>query len=111
MTKSYLDHDVGCVPRTEYYCGLPALCRVHERYPDIVEDELGDATDDLWFYTETRGRINFTDIIASPILRKPSGNHHNGLQRPGFNTSVAPGQPTRASYDLFLNWILNGAPQ
>ena len=72
---------------------------------------VGDATDDLWFYTETRGRINFTDIIASPILRKPSGNHHNGLQRPGFNTSVAPGQPPRASYDLFLNWILNGAPQ
>ena len=72
---------------------------------------VGDATDDLWFYTETRGRINFTDIIASPILRKSAGNHHNGLQRPGFNTSVAPGQPARASYDLILNWILNGAPQ
>ena len=53
---------------------------------------VGDATDDLWFYTETRGRINFTDIVASPLLRKPSGNHHNGLQRPGFNTSVAPGR-------------------
>ena len=72
---------------------------------------VGDATDDLWFYTETRGRINFTDIVASPLLRKPAGKHHNGLQRPGFNTSVEPGQPTRASYDLFLNWILNGAPQ
>ena len=72
---------------------------------------VGDATDDLWLYTETRGRINFTDIIASPLLRKPSGNQHNGLQRPGFNTSVEPGQPTRASYDLFQNWILNGAPQ
>ena len=72
---------------------------------------VGDATDDLWFYTETRGRINFTDIVASPLLRKPAGHHHNGLQRPGFNTSVAPGQPTRAGYDLFQNWILNGAPQ
>ena len=72
---------------------------------------VGDATDDLWFYTEVRGRINFTDLVASPILRKPSGNHHNGLLRPGFNTSVAPGQPSRTSYDLFLNWILNGAPQ
>lgn len=72
---------------------------------------VGDATDDLWFYTEVRGRINFTDLVASAILRKPSGNHHNGLQRPGFNTSVAPGQPSRASYDLFQNWILNGAPQ
>ena len=72
---------------------------------------VGDATDDLWFYTEVRGRINFTDLIASPILRKPSGNHHNGLLRPGFDTSAAPGQPARANYDLFLNWILNGAPQ
>ena len=72
---------------------------------------VGDATDDLWFYTEIRSRINFTDIVASPLLRKPSGNHHNGLRRPGFDTSVAPGQPARASYDLFLNWILNGAPQ
>ena len=71
----------------------------------------GDATDDLWFYTEIRSRINFTDIVASPLLRKPSGNHHNGLQRPGFDTSVAPGQPARSSYDLFLNWILNSAPQ
>ena len=74
-------------------------------------DGLIDATDDLWLYTETRGRINFTDLVASPLLRKPSGNHHNGLQRPGFNTAVEPGQPARASYDLFVNWILNGAPQ
>jgi hypothetical protein len=72
---------------------------------------VGDSTDDLWFYTEVRSRINFTDLAASPILRKPSGNHHNGLERPGFNTSVVPGDPARASYDLFLNWILNGAPQ
>ncbi|MEQ1516351.1 MAG: hypothetical protein ABL931_07680 [Usitatibacteraceae bacterium] len=72
---------------------------------------IGDATDDLWLYTEVRSRINFTDIIASPLLRKPSGNHHNGLLRPGFNTSVAPGQPGREGYDLFANWILNGAPQ
>lgn len=71
----------------------------------------GDATDDLWFYTEVRSRINFTDVIASPILRKPAGNHHNGQLRPGFSTAVAPGQPGRESYDLFVNWILAGAPQ
>jgi mono/diheme cytochrome c family protein len=71
---------------------------------------VGDATDDLWFYTEVRGRVNFTDIVASPLLRKPSNNHHNGGAQPGFDTSVAPGQPTRANYDLFVNWILNGAP-
>ena len=81
-------------------------------------DTLIDATDDLWFYTELRGRINFTEIVASPLLRKPSGNHHSGGQRDGFDTSLAPGQLVggqngagRGSYDLFLNWILNGAPQ
>jgi mono/diheme cytochrome c family protein len=74
-------------------------------------DAVIDATDDLWFYTEVRGRINFTDIVASPLLRKPSGNHHGGGLRPGFDTSATPGQAARANYDLFLNWILNGAPQ
>jgi hypothetical protein len=71
----------------------------------------GDATDDLWFYTELRGRINFSDIIASPLLRKPSGKHHGGGLRPGFDASAIPGQAARVNYDLFLNWILNGAPQ
>ncbi len=83
-------------------------------YTDV--DRNGDgvinATDDAWFYAEVRSRINFTDVSASPLLRKPSGNHHNGQLRPGFNESnTAPGQSARASYDTFLNWILNGAPQ
>jgi hypothetical protein len=29
----------------------------------------------------------------------------------GFDASAAPGDPARAKYDLFLNWILAGAPQ
>ncbi len=70
-----------------------------------------DATDDLWFYAEVRSRINFTDIVSSPLLRKPSNNHHSGLLRPGFDATAAPGNSARASYDLFLNWILSGAPQ
>ncbi len=72
---------------------------------------IGDGTDDAWLYAEVRSRINFTDVVASPLLRKPSGNHHNGALRPGFSTSVAPGQASRASYDLIVNWIANGAPQ
>ena len=74
-------------------------------------DGVTNATDDTWFYTEIRGRINFTDFVASPLLRKPSGNHHNGGLRTGFDTSLAPGQTGRDSYDMFVNWILNGAPQ
>ncbi len=73
-------------------------------------DGVTDTIDDEWFYTELRGRINFTDIASSALLCKPSGHHHGGGFRAGFNSAAAPGQPERANYDLFLNWILNGAP-
>jgi mono/diheme cytochrome c family protein len=72
---------------------------------------VGDATDDAWFYAEVRSRINFTDIEGSALLRKPSGNHHGGNLIPGFDTSKPPGDPARVRYDLFVNWISNGAPQ
>jgi mono/diheme cytochrome c family protein len=68
-------------------------------------------TDDAWFYAEVRSRINFEEIIASPLLDKPSGHHHFGGLGPGFDATLAPGQPGRAKYDLFLNWALSGAPQ
>lgn len=71
----------------------------------------GDAADDAWFYTEVRSRVNFADVAASPLLRKPSGNHHSGGLQPGFDTSAVPGAAARARYDLVLNWILSGAPQ
>ena len=69
------------------------------------------ATNDNWFYAELRGRINFTDWVASPLLRKPSGNHHNGLLRAGFDTSQPIGDAARADYDKFVSWIVNGAPE
>jgi mono/diheme cytochrome c family protein len=69
-----------------------------------------DATDELWLYNDVRGRVNFTELAASPLLRKPSGNHHGGQRQLGFDTSLAPGEAGRANYDLFVNWILNGAP-
>jgi mono/diheme cytochrome c family protein len=75
------------------------------------DGSVGDATDDHWFYEEVRGRVNFNEVAASPLLRKPSGNHHGGNVVAGFNTTAAPGDPARARYDLFLNWILNGAPE
>ena len=69
------------------------------------------ATNDHWFYTEVRGRVNLTDWIASPLLRKASGNHHNGGLRAGFDTSLPPGAAGRADYDKFVSWIVNGAPE
>ena len=71
-------------------------------------------TGDQELLAALRGRINFTDIVASPLLRKPSGHHHGGGTQAlaGFDASnKSPGEGARASYDLFLNWILNGAPR
>jgi hypothetical protein len=78
---------------------------------DRNKDGLTDATDLLWFYTEVRGRANLSDPSASTLSRKPSGNHHAGGLVAGFDTSLPVGNAGRASYDLFANWILNGAPQ
>lgn len=89
--------------------GPPILFTDIDRNGDGIS---GDVTDDLWFYTEVRGRINFTDIAASPLLRKPSGQHHAGGGGTGTfaATTLAPGAAGRANYDVFLNWILDGAP-
>jgi mono/diheme cytochrome c family protein len=82
-------------------------------------DGVVNSVDDDWFYAELRGRVNFTDIVASPILRKPSNKHHNGGLQPGFNIDTNP-QPVaqfdaslagRGNYDKLLNWIANGAPK
>jgi hypothetical protein len=77
-----------------------------------------NGTDDIWFYNEVLGRINFSDITASPLLRHPAGYHHYGGMLPGFGDAASgihadllpPGDPRRSYYDMFLNWILNGAP-
>jgi hypothetical protein len=71
----------------------------------------GSATDDAWYYAEVRSRINFAEIAASDLLRKPAGLHHRGGRGDTFDTTLAPGQPGRVKYDVFLNWALNGAPQ
>ncbi|HEY3488463.1 MAG TPA: hypothetical protein VGL10_10390 [Gammaproteobacteria bacterium] len=57
-------------------------------------------------YLELLQRINFKEPIESPLLRKPSGNHHFGGLIDGFDLDG-----NRYNYDLFLNWILQGAPR
>lgn len=69
------------------------------------------ATNRAWLYKEVRGRINFDDIVASAILRKPSGNHHNGGLRTGFDSSQTVGNAGRQDYDKLVAWILRGAPE
>lgn len=106
--KAVLEGAAGCIGCHTPPSGGPPIF-----YTNIDRNGSGgiaDTTDDLWFYTELRGRINFTDVASSALLRKPSGHHHGGGLQPGFDSTTAPGQPGRANYDLFLNWILNGAP-
>ena len=62
------------------------------------------AGEDRNLYEDVVSRVDFRDPENSRILSKPMGQHHNGLQRPGFD----PGGD-RANYDLFLDWILEGA--
>ncbi len=76
--------------------------------------------DDYWFYLALRGRANFTDVVASPLLRKPTGHHHCGGTPLDFNSTAACTAPCsgfatlgdwyRAQYNTIVNWIANGAP-
>jgi mono/diheme cytochrome c family protein len=57
-------------------------------------------------YATVRSLINFDDPENSRLLLKPSGHHHAGGTLVGFDLDG-----NRANYDLFLNWILEGAPE
>jgi hypothetical protein len=97
---------------------------LHNGVADVAADSSGlnasgvIAVDDYWFWTELRGRINFDDIPGSALLRHPSGHLHFGGTLPGFGIPASgipadelpPGDHNRSYYDVFLNWILNGAP-
>jgi hypothetical protein len=80
-------------------------------YTSFDRDGSGGApntTDDDWFLKAVSGRVNLTEIGASPLLRKPTGNHHNGLKVidvADTSTSAAGGL---RNYSIFYNWILAG---
>lgn len=67
-----------------------------------------DAQNRHQFYLDIRARINFADPEDSLILRKPSGYHHGGGQVDGFGATTTDGM---RYYNMFLEWILNGAPE
>ncbi len=65
-------------------------------------------------YKEIISRVNFLEPLESLLLRKPSGNHHFGNCRSGFDLSDTPSDclgadNDRSNYDTFLTWILQGA--
>lgn len=62
------------------------------------------ATDDEWLLKELRGRVNLTEIGASPLLRRPTGKNHgkaNDLTKPDSGLM---------RYSMLYHWILNGTP-
>jgi len=63
----------------------------------------------LGFYEQARTRVNLEDIEDSLLLKKPSGKHHFGGRRVRFDSSLPIGSNDRAGYDLFVNWISEGA--
>jgi len=78
-------------------------------------DRVGDGTPTSaanvhQFYLDMRARLNFTDVEASFLLRRPSGHHHPGGLINGFDVDSQIGG-NRTHYDTVLNWIQNGAPE
>ncbi|MBI3530045.1 MAG: hypothetical protein HY067_19025 [Betaproteobacteria bacterium] len=64
----------------------------------------GNSIDDDWFYSEIMGRVNLTEFGESPLLRKPTGKHHNGGTL--FDLATAGGL---SNFSIIYNWILYGA--
>jgi len=78
-------------------------------YTDFDRDDSGGAagaTDEAWFLKALSGRVNLTEIGASPLLRKPTGNHHNA----GTLIDVADASSGGGlrQYSILYNWILAG---
>jgi len=67
-----------------------------------------DATDDAWFLKALQGRVNLTEIGASALLRKPTGNHHAGLKV--IDVADTSSNGGLHSYSILYNWILAGMP-
>ncbi|MCZ6882414.1 MAG: hypothetical protein O7F15_05335, partial [Gammaproteobacteria bacterium] len=66
-------------------------------------------TPSLGFYEQVLTRVNLETIEDSLILKKPSDTHHYGGLRTGFNTGQPLGTNARVDYDMFTNWIAEGA--
>ncbi len=80
-------------------------------YTNFDRDGSGGApnpTDDDWFLKAMAGRVNLTEIGASPLLRKPTGNHHNGLKVIDTTDTSTNSNGGLRNYSILYNWILAG---
>lgn len=75
---------------------------------DRDNDGAVNATDEAWFVKALSGRVNLTEISASALLRKPTGNHHNGLKVIDTADTSTSSSGGLRSYSILYNWILAG---
>lgn len=66
-------------------------------------DGAATATDEEWLLKELRGRVNLTEIGASPLLLRPTGRHHGKANDLALPTG-------KARYSELYHWIVNGMP-
>jgi hypothetical protein len=83
-------------------------------YAAIDRDGVGGATetstDIAWLLNQVRGRVNLTEITASPLLRKPIGNHHNGGTVVDLALTNVDLDAALEAFSKVYYWILNGMP-
>jgi mono/diheme cytochrome c family protein len=77
-------------------------------YTNFDRDNDGalNATDEAWFLKAISGRVNLTEIAASPLLRKPTGNHHNAGKV--IDVADLTGNGGFWNFSVLYNWIVGG---
>lgn len=88
--------------------GMPVWWTADATQPLGIPATVTD-TSSLGLYEQVMARVNQDDLENSLLLRNPSGNHHNGGLLTGFDTTQTIGSAGRFNYDLFVNWIAEGA--
>jgi len=101
--KHLQDNDFHCVD-CHTQGGIPNNPPIAYTDVDRNGDGVVDATDEAWLLEELRGRVNLTEIAASPLLRRPAGIHHGRA----FNLTLPATGFMRFS-ELY-HWIMNGMP-
>jgi hypothetical protein len=89
--------------------------------PQQVRRSVSPASDSMWtpappaatlslgLYEQAMTRIIHAYIEDRLILKKPSGQHHNGNLITGFNISLTVGASDCANCDMFANRIAEGS--
>lgn len=85
-------------------------------------DTSTNSSDDYEFYKALRGRVNLTEFVASPLLRRPTTLHHGAgyvvldtslttaCASPGCLPFATNGAYYQAVINTFTDWIEHGAP-